>query len=140
MGAVVVCQNAGAAGNRMLPRDDRQDVRTSLSSPSLSPLSDIPDGGVLAVAAILDGRPERLILCRVGERVSAFRNVCPHAGRPLDWAPGSFLLDGGDLICAAHGARFDRLSGLCRAGPCRGASLTPVPVAVVDGEVWLGGE
>lgn len=121
----------------MLQRHDRQDVRTSLNPRALSPLSEIPDGGVLAVDAVLDGQPERLILCRAGAQVAAFRNVCPHASRPLDWAPGSFLLDAGDLICAAHGARFDRLSGRCRAGPCRGASLAAVAISVRDGEVFL---
>src|SRR3546814_11854715 len=77
------------------------------------------------------GEDAALILTRVAGRVQAFRNICPHAGRRLDWAPGAFLIDQGRLVCAAHGASFDMASGLCVAGPCKGASLTAV--ALVSG-------
>ena len=39
-------------------------------------------------------------------------------------------VDKGRLVCAAHGASFELERGECVAGPCRGASLTPVRVAV----------
>ena len=68
----------------------------------------------------------------LSETVQAWMNICPHAGRRLDWAPGKFLLDHGRLVCAAHGAMFELEHGECIAGPCRGQSL--VPVAVVAGE------
>jgi len=76
----------------------------------------------------IDGDAASLIVTRVAGCVHAFRNVCPHAGRRLDWAPGAFLIDRGRLVCAAHGASFDMASGLCVAGPCKGASLTRVAV------------
>ena len=47
----------------------------------------------------------------------------------LDWQPGEFFeLSGTYLVCATHGALFDPASGLCVAGPCRGASLARVAV------------
>ncbi len=110
------------------------DVRTSLIR-----LEDLPDGGTAEVEADVAGEPESLILVRDGARVAAFLNVCPHAGRRLDWAPGRFLIDQGRLVCAAHGATFDRLSGECVAGPCRGASLVAVAVEVHEGEVRIAG-
>lgn len=78
-----------------------------------------------------------LILTRRGERVAAFHNECPHAGRRLDYAPGKFLIENDALICAAHGAVFGVESGHCLGGPCRGSGLRSVPVDVVDGNVCL---
>lgn len=77
------------------------------------------------------------MLLRHGERVFAYHNECPHAGRRLDWSPGRFLIDGGFLICAAHGAMFGIETGRCFAGPCMGGALASVAVEVVDGEVRL---
>ena len=70
--------------------------------------------------------------------VRAWLNVCPHAGRRLDWAPGQFMCSReGLLVCAVHGASFELEGGLCVAGPCRGDALRPVAVEVRDGQVWL---
>lgn len=106
---------------------------------SLIAVEDIPQASAAAVEVEIDGEPRSLILTRRGERVAAYLNLCPHAGRRLDWAPGRFLIDAGDLVCAAHGARFDRASGACLGGPCRGAGLTAVVVSVRDGRVYLDG-
>jgi nitrite reductase/ring-hydroxylating ferredoxin subunit len=104
---------------------------------ALCRLDDIPDGQAIAVDAMLPGGPENLIVLRIGEAVHAYLNVCPHAGRRLDWAPGKFLLSKGALICAAHGASFTATTGGCVGGPCRGQSLRRVAVSVHDGEVRL---
>lgn len=102
-------------------------------------LGQIEDGGFAEAEASLDGDAESLILYRDGDRVRAWLNVCPHAGRRLDWAPGKFLKSReGHLVCASHGASFALDSGECVGGPCRGAFLRAVEVAVRDGEVWLG--
>lgn len=116
----------------MLQRDDGKVVRTSLI-----PLSEIPDGGAWTVDATIDGEPQSLVLTRAGDQVAAFLNICPHAGRRLDWTPGRFLFEQGELICAAHGARFRPMTGACVGGPCRGASLKSVAVAVDGGVVFL---
>lgn len=104
-------------------------------SPKLIAIMDIPDGGACEVEALVDGVEESVILLRSGERAVAYLNVCPHAGRRLDWAPGQFLIDQGRLVCAVHGASFERMSGLCVGGPCRGNSLRPI--AVVERDGWL---
>jgi nitrite reductase/ring-hydroxylating ferredoxin subunit len=116
-------------------------VRTSLNpggaaTGSLLALNELPDHGLLEVEADLDGVAESLILYRDGDSVRAWLNICPHAGRRLDWAPGKFLLSKeGLLVCAAHGASFELREGACVAGPCRGESLRAVAVSVVDGQV-----
>ena len=104
----------------------------------LSALNDIADGGFAEVEATIDGDAESLVLYRLGDEVRAWLNVCPHAGRRLDWAPGQFLKSkDGHLVCAAHGASFELDLGDCVAGPCRGDALRAVQVQVRDGEVWL---
>ena len=120
-------------------------VRTSLNpqdaaAKPLPALDDLPDGGLLEVEAEIDGVAESLILHRKGGSVRAWLNICPHAGRRLDWAPGKFLMSkDGLLVCAAHGASFELGGGACIAGPCRGDSLRAVAVDVVDGAVSVRG-
>ncbi|WP_432277831.1 Rieske (2Fe-2S) protein [Lysobacter stagni] len=102
-------------------------------------LERLQDGAFAEVEAVLDGDAESLILYRDGDHVRAWLNICPHAGRRLDWAPGQFLKSkDGLLVCAAHGASFELVRGDCVAGPCRGESLRAVEVSVRDGAVWLG--
>jgi nitrite reductase/ring-hydroxylating ferredoxin subunit len=104
----------------------------------LLPLSAIDDGAFAEAEADIGDGAESLVLHRDGDAVRAWRNVCPHAGRRLDWAPGKFLRSkDGLLVCAVHGASFETAAGLCVAGPCRGESLLPVPVVVRDGVVHL---
>lgn len=122
-------------------------VRTSLNQEAvdrdaaarpLASLDDLPDGSLLEVEGEVDGIAESLILHRDGDRVRAWLNICPHAGRRLDWAPGKFLLSkDGLLVCAVHGASFELREGACVAGPCRGESLRAVAVAVVNGRVCI---
>jgi nitrite reductase/ring-hydroxylating ferredoxin subunit len=105
--------------------------------PALCRLDEIPDGGATAVDAMFADGAESLILLRHGDQVSGYLNVCPHAGRRLDYAPGKFLLKNDTLICAVHGATFHQTDGLCIAGPCRGEHLRAVAMRVEEGEVRL---
>jgi nitrite reductase/ring-hydroxylating ferredoxin subunit len=91
----------------------------------------LPDGK--AVGADSGANPDGLIVLRHGERVWAWLNICPHQGRMLNYAPGKFLqTDAGNIMCAAHGAVFDRYTGACIAGPCKGDRLNPVAVNTND--------
>lgn len=99
-------------------------------SGSLIRLADSPPEGLSECEVEMEGERQSLIVLRQGKRVRAWLNICPHAGRRLDWAPGRFLVDKqGHLVCAAHGACFELGQGLCVAGPCKGASLVPVAVS-----------
>jgi nitrite reductase/ring-hydroxylating ferredoxin subunit len=98
----------------------------------LCTITDIPDAG--AIECELQG--ESLIVLRYGQDVHAYLNVCPHAGRALNWAPGKFLLSHGQLVCAAHGAAFKPESGECFGGPCRGQSLLRCALSLRDGAVF----
>jgi nitrite reductase/ring-hydroxylating ferredoxin subunit len=111
---------------------------TATSPRRLCRLDDMPDGEAVALDVLLPEGEESVILLRQGDRVNAWLNICPHAGRRLDWAPGKFLISRGMLVCAAHGASFNVDNGECIGGPCRGESLRGVPVHVQQGDVLLG--
>ena len=77
------------------------------------------------------------VVQRDGE-LYAYHNRCPHTGAPLDWVEHRFLdLEQAYIQCAMHDARFEIGSGVCVAGPCPGASLQPIAIAVVKGQVYL---
>ena len=115
------------------------DTDPTLPPVTLCRLDALLDGAAVALDAVAQagGEPLDLILLRHADDVRAFLNVCPHAGRRLDYAPGKFLLQRGQLICAAHGATFDAADGRCVAGPCRGERLQAVALQVQDGLVRL---
>ncbi len=105
---------------------------------ALCTLDDLDATGARSLTVTLDGRPTDVFVVRRGAAVYAYLDRCPHAGTPLAWAEHEYLdEDGEQLVCATHGARFDIASGACLGGPCRGAGLTPLPVTVADGTVWL---
>lgn len=103
----------------------------------LSVFDDLPDGGALGVDLEVGAEAVALIALRAGAEVKVFHNVCPHAGRRLEVAPGCFIIDTGMVVCAAHGACFTIPSGDCIAGPCRGQTLRELPSEIRGHEVWV---
>ena len=84
--------------------------------------------------------------------VRAYRNVCPHAGGPVCQgkmmprtreavaASGqslglAFSRDDHHIVCPWHGYEFDVLTGCHPVDPRM--RLTPVPVRIADGDVWV---
>ncbi|MEN1940046.1 Rieske 2Fe-2S domain-containing protein [Luteimonas sp. MJ174] len=119
--------------------EDVSEVLTDRGNSPLLAFDALPAGGFAEAEALVDGAEESLILHRdAAGGVRAWLNICPHAGRRLDWAPGRFLASKeGLLVCAVHGASFETVGGVCEAGPCRGEALRAVAVEVRDGAVWL---
>ena len=76
-------------------------------SGSLIRLAQLPPEGMSEIELPVEGELQSIVLRRQGDVVQAWLNICPHAGRRLDYAPGKFLLDQGRLVCAAHGASFN---------------------------------
>ncbi len=116
---------------------DTLSAKTASVPQLLCRLDEIPAEGATAVDAMLPDGEESLILLRRGDGVHAYVNVCPHAGRRLDYAPGKFLLKQDTLICAVHGATFQQTSGVCIAGPCCGDALRELPLRIEDDLVYL---
>jgi len=89
---------------------------------------DLEPGQVRVVQA---GRT-RLALCNVEGTFYCIDDVCTHDGGPLDQGE----LDGKEIECPRHGARFDVTSGRATCMP----AVAPVkthPVRVVDGEIQV---
>jgi len=81
-------------------------------------------------AADADGTA--IVLANVGGKICALQDRCSHEEYPL--SDGE--LDGGDVVCSYHGARFDACSGARKALP----AVMPVaayPVEVRDGDVYV---
>lgn len=108
---------------------------------SATPVADAdevpPDSTLLVTLRDGDGAEREAILVRTDGEVRAWLNYCRHlTGVRLDKGSGAVVRDG-DLVCTNHGAYFEADTGLCTFGPCEGAYLVRISVAVEDGTVYL---
>ncbi|GGF85604.1 Rieske (2Fe-2S) protein [Alteromonas lipolytica] len=103
----------------------------------LCDLSELAEGP-LGFDPFNEGQDSVLVILRDGN-VYAYTDVCPHYGNTtLPWKKNAYLNNRGNrIVCAAHGALFTIENGLCVSGPCKGESLTPVPVIIENNTVWL---
>ncbi|WP_045996894.1 Rieske (2Fe-2S) protein [Loktanella sp. S4079] len=80
-----------------------------------------------------------MIVVRTSSGIRAYVNACPHQYLPLDYRGDQVVSAcGGKLLCTAHGASFDILSGSVLSGAECG--LDPVPVVECDDEIRIGTE
>jgi len=87
-----------------------------------------PTGGLKGVMA--DG--QAIVLANVEGRLCALEDQCSHEALPL--SDGE--LDGGSVVCAYHGARFDACTGARKSLP----AVRPVrsyPVEVRDDGIYV---
>lgn len=71
--------------------------------------SEIPEGE----ARVYRVNGKRIAVCRVNDELFAIDDVCTHDGGPL----GQGTLDGYEIECPRHGARFDVRTGQVTALP-----------------------
>lgn len=113
-------------------------MSTPADSPCLTrPLchgSELSDGQARGFWPDEDGQ-DRFFVVRYQGVLHAWRNACPHVpGAPMAWKRHAYLSpDGTQVMCHAHGARFEPATGLCVHGPCVGQSLQRVALSV-DGD------
>ena len=91
-------------------------------------VDDVPVGTLKGV----DANGVAIVLANVDGAICALQDRCSHEEYPL--SDGE--LDGGDVVCAYHGARFDACSGARKSLP----AVMPVPaypVEVRDGYVYV---
>lgn len=91
------------------------------------------EGDVAAGEAIVvEAAGKRLAVCNTGEGIFAIDDVCTHDGGPLDQGK----LEGKEIECPRHGARFDVTTGRALCLP----AVRPVrtyPVRIEGGEVEI---
>ncbi len=74
----------------------------------------------------------RVAITRLNGKICAFENTCTHDGGPLNGGH----LDGKEIVCPRHGARFDIESGEATRMPAT-ESIEVYPVELKDGEVLV---
>jgi nitrite reductase/ring-hydroxylating ferredoxin subunit len=113
----------------------------SVDGERIAAVAEIPADGSL-LFTIRDGfDTEEAILLETGEEgVVALKNYCPHwTDVRFDSGSGATVRDD-ELVCEKHGATFETDSGYCTHGPCEGATVEAVDIAVRDGGVYLTAE
>lgn len=83
-------------------------------------------------AKVVEAGGRRIAVCNTGEGYYAIDDLCTHDGGPLDQG----RLDGREIECPRHGARFDVTTGRALCLP----AVRPVrtyPVRVADGVVEI---
>lgn len=86
---------------------------------------------------VFDGEETEIFLVRKNGNVYGYINVCPHRYMPLNWKDDSFLtFDKAKILCVVHAAIFEVEDGSCVTMHCMDG-LSPVALAVENGEVRL---
>jgi nitrite reductase/ring-hydroxylating ferredoxin subunit len=100
--------------------------------------TEVPDGQGREIV-FGDGKDAfRVVVFRLGERLVAYHNCCPHFSLALNYEPDKFhVFDGEVLMCAHHVAMFRLEDGECFDGPCQGARLTAIGIQTKNGEIRI---
>jgi nitrite reductase/ring-hydroxylating ferredoxin subunit len=103
-------------------------------SMQLCTLAELPEGSARGFGVL----HTHVLVVRDRSGVYVFLNRCPHLGVPLQWQDDRFLVEEGVFIrCSSHGALFERDTGLCVLGPCRGDSLWQIECRIEDDAVFI---
>ena len=73
-----------------------------------------------------------ILVCRVDEHYFALANRCTHSAWPLTAEP----IEGMEIVCSLHGARFDLRDGCPTAGPAS-KPLATYPIELRNGELYV---
>jgi 3-phenylpropionate/trans-cinnamate dioxygenase ferredoxin subunit len=82
------------------------------------------------VSTRIEGR--EILVCRIDEQLFAVAGRCTHSAWPLAGEP----IEGMEIVCTLHGARFDLRDGCPSAGPAS-KPLATYPVELRDGELFV---
>ncbi len=92
-------------------------------------VDELPDGERLFIE--IDGKP--VVILQIAGEYYAIADVCSHDDGPV----GEGALEGFEIICPRHGARFDIRTGKVLALPAF-VDIPAYPVRVVDGQIEIG--
>jgi 3-phenylpropionate/trans-cinnamate dioxygenase ferredoxin component len=92
-------------------------------------VGDLPPGERLFVE--IDGHP--IVVFNLAGGLFAIADVCSHDDGPV----GDGVVEGDEVICPRHGARFDIRSGKALGLPAV-VDIPAYPVRVVEGQIELG--
>jgi cytochrome b6-f complex iron-sulfur subunit len=142
VGTLAGCSTAPSDVPQVRASTPQEESAPTASAPATSaPAAEPADGTGVVIATVADlavgggavvptkGGPVLLVRTK-GDRVSAYRAACPHAGVIVN-APS-----GGTVTCPAHHSRFSASDGARISGPAK-QGLTPVPSKITGGRVYL---
>lgn len=96
---------------------------------ALGPIEDLPPGHRLFVE--IDTKP--IVVVNLAGELFAIADLCSHDDGPL----GDGAIEGYDIICPRHGARFDIRTGEVLLLPAP-VDVPAYPVKVEDGKILIG--
>jgi len=91
--------------------------------------TDLPAGERLFVE--IDGKP--IVVFNLAGTLFAIGDVCSHDDGPL----GDGDIEGQEIVCPRHGARFDLATGRVTSLPAV-VDIPAYPVRVTDGQIEIG--
>lgn len=92
-------------------------------------VDEVPDGKRLFIS--ID--THSIVVFNIAGGYFAIGDICSHDGGPL----GDGDIEGFDIICPRHGARFDVRSGKVLSMPAF-VDIPAYPVRIVDGQIEIG--
>jgi 3-phenylpropionate/trans-cinnamate dioxygenase ferredoxin component len=95
----------------------------------IAPVDDLPSGERM----FIDIGDEPVVIFNIAGNYYAIGDVCTHDGGPL----GEGDMDGHQIICPRHGARFDVRNGKALTMPAV-VDTPSFPVDVRDGVIFIG--
>lgn len=96
---------------------------------SVAQVDDLPNGERLYLS--IDDLP--IVVFNIAGGYYAIADLCSHDDGPL----GDGELDGTEIVCPRHGARFDIRSGKVLSLPAI-VNIPAYPVRILDGEIQVG--
>ena len=82
------------------------------------------------MATVVEGR--EILVCRLGDDFFALGSRCTHAAWPLVGEP----IEGSEILCTLHGARFDIRDGCPTSGPAS-KPLSTFPIERRDDALYV---
>lgn len=95
----------------------------------VAPLAELTPGGRLFIE--VDGTP--IVIFNLAGMIYAIGDVCSHDDGPL----GDGSVEGHEIVCPRHGARFDLATGKVTSMPAV-VDIPAYPTRVVDGMLEIG--
>lgn len=76
---------------------------------------------------------DQILVFNIGGKLYAIGDICSHDGNILDDA----AIEGNEVVCPRHGARFDIRNGKVTALPAV-VDIPAYPVRIIDGQIEVG--
>ena len=95
----------------------------------IAPVSELPNGERLFVE--IADKP--IVIFNIADQIFAIGDVCTHDNGPL----GDGDLEGHEIVCPRHGAKFDVRTGKATQMPAV-EDIPAYPVQVRDGNIFVG--